>query len=77
MRKNIEDSFDKIMNDYLKEADRLSSDEKIIRLYELEVLRDEKMKVVKEIAKSMLENGIDIDIIVKCTNLSKEEIETL
>ncbi len=31
----------------------------------------------KEIAKSMLKNGIDIDIIVKCTGLSKNEIENL
>ncbi len=31
----------------------------------------------KIVAKNMLENGLDIEMIVKCTNLSKEEIEKL
>ena len=31
----------------------------------------------KEIARNMLKENIDISIIIKCTNLTKEEIEKL
>jgi len=31
----------------------------------------------KIVAKNMLENGLDIEMIIKCTNLSKEEINNL
>ena len=34
-------------------------------------------KGVKSIAKKMKQNNIDIEIIIKCTGLTKEEIEKL
>ena len=42
--------------------------------------KEEKNGVVegkKQIAKEMLKNNIDIEIIIKCTGLSKKEIEKL
>lgn len=93
---------DKVMEEYLKEADKASSDAKIIGLYNLEELKREQLLACKkngynegiedglrqgieqgslekskEIAKSMLNDGLSIDKIMKYTNLSKNEIENL
>ena len=80
----------KAMDDALSELERISSDEKIVGLYDAEkrekMIRNSMIETAKEqgieqeklnIAKNMLNQGIDLETIAKCTNLSIEEIEKL
>ena len=77
-------------NENLKEAveklDRISEDEKMQRIIELreKAIRDEHAIYAKgvddgiiKIAKNMLKENIDIEMIIKVTGLTKEEIENL
>ena len=77
-------------NENLKEAveklDRISEDEKMQRIIELreKAIRDEHAIYDKglddgiiKIAKNMLKENIDIEMIIKVTGLTKEEIENL
>ena len=77
-------------NENLKEAveklDRISEDEKMQRIIELreKAIRDEHAIYAKgvddgiiKIAKNMLKENIDIEMIIKVTELTKEEIENL
>ena len=77
-------------NENLKEAveklDRISKDEKMQRIIELreKAIRDEHAIYAKgvddgiiKIAKNMLKENIDIEMIIKVTGLTKEEIENL
>ena len=77
-------------NENLKEAveklDRISEDEKMQRIIELreKAIRDEHAIYAKgvddgiiKIAKNMLKENIDIEMIIKVTRLTKEEIENL
>lgn len=80
-----------IMEEYVDEAEEVSYDEDIGESYSLEwALKDEgKKEGIKEgikegsynksieIAKSMLEEKIDINIVSKCTKLSIEELKNL
>jgi len=79
-----------IMEDYIKEREDISIDDEVIGLYDkelhLEKLRlseiyhakEEGMKQEKlEIAKNMLKDNIELDIISKYTNLTKEELEKI
>ena len=76
-----------IMEEYEDEAEEVSYDEDIGESYSLEwALKDEgKKEGIKEgsynksieIAKSMLEEKIDINTVSKCTKLSIEEIKKL
>lgn len=36
-----------------------------------------ELKKAKEMAKSLLENGVSVDVVIKCSGLSKEEIDAL
>ena len=77
-------------NENLKEAveklDRISEDEKMQRIIELreKAIRDEHAIYAKgvddgiiKIAKNMLKENIDIEMIIKVTGLTKKEIENL
>ena len=77
-------------NENLKEAveklDRISEDEKMQRIIELreKAIRDKHAIYAKgvddgiiKIAKNMLKENIDIEMIIKVTGLTKEEIENL
>ena len=77
-------------NKTLKEArtvmNYLTGDEEIKRLAELREKwaieryfdrKSAKEEGKKEIAKEMLKNGVSIEIIMKCTKLTKEEIEKI
>ncbi len=88
----------KALDDALTELERISSDEKIVGLYDaekrermirksmIETAKEEGIEqgieqgtinTKKEIVKNMLNQGIDLETISKCTNLSIEEIEKL
>ena len=78
------------MEEYVKESIKASQDEEVIGLYDkelhLEKLRLSELKEAREkgieqekieIAKELLNNNVSLDIIMKSTGLSKEEIEKL
>jgi predicted transposase/invertase (TIGR01784 family) len=78
------------MNDAINELERISRDEGIIGLYDAEEIerkvRNTQIKGAKlegieqgkkEVAKKMLAEKIDIELIMKITELTKEEIEKL
>ena len=78
------------MEEYVKEAKRASTNDEIVGLYdkelheeklritELEEARDEgEKKGIIETAKKFLKEKVDIDIICKCTGLTRAEINNL
>ena len=79
------------MEEYVKEAEEVSFEGGIGESYDKEwALKDQSYRdgeekgreegsttKAMEIAKSMLEENIDIDIISRCTGLSKEKIKKL
>lgn len=73
----------KIMDEYIKEVDEVVDDEYFGASYDKELaLKEESYSDgVKEernaIAKAMLKDGMDIDIIEKYTGISKNEIKSL
>ncbi|MCI8777663.1 MAG: hypothetical protein HFI87_00705 [Bacilli bacterium] len=81
---------DLVMMKVSKKLNELSSDEKMIGLYDAEI-EEAKIKRTQilsaerqginqrntEIAKNLLEQRVGINIIVKSTGLSKEEVESL
>ena len=81
---------DRIMEEYVKDAKEASIKDEVIGLYDkelhLEKLRLSELSEAKEegikirnmeIAKELLNNNVSLDIIMKSTGLSKEEIESL
>ena len=81
---------DRIMEEYVKDAKEASIKDEVIGLYDkelhLEKLRLSELSEAREqgieqekieIAKNMLNDGLDISVISKYTSLSKEEIESL
>ena len=94
---------EKVMNEYLKEAEEVSFEGGVGEAYDKEwALRDQgyrdglsqgkaegrkegkaegisegKNERNIEIAKNMLNEGIDINIIIKCTGLTNEDINAL
>ena len=79
-----------IMEEYVKEAKRASTNEEIVGLYdkelheeklrttELEEARDEgEKKGIIETAKNMLKKKLDKDLIIECTGLTRTEINNL
>ena len=78
------------MEEYVKDAKEASIKDEVIGLYDkelhLEKLRLSELSEAKEegikirnmeIAKELLNNNVSLDIIMKSTGLSKEEIESL
>ena len=77
-------------NEYLEEAYRVledissSEEEKILAEYRIDAWRNEQSvkkhwqkETKKEIAKKLLDKGVDISIIIEASGLTKEEIEEL
>ena len=68
---DAEEEARRVWNTKIKYAERLA-EEKV-----KEAVKDAEKQRNIEIAKNMLNKGIDIETIVECTNLTKEEIEEL
>ena len=70
---------EKVMNEYLREAEEVSFEEGFGEAYDKEwALKDEGKREEKiEIAKNMLKDNVDINLIKKYTNLTEEEITAL
>ena len=78
---------EKVMNEYLKEAEEVSFEDGFGEAYDKEwALKDEgktegriegKREQKIEIAKNMLNDNVDINLIKKYTNLTEEEITAL
>ena len=78
---------EKVMNEYLKEAEEVSFEDGFGEAYDKEwALKDEgktegriegKREEKIEIAKNMLNDNVDINLIKKYTNLTEEEITAL
>ncbi len=82
---------EKVMNEYLKEAEEVSFEDGFGEAYDKEwALKDEgktegriegriegKREEKIEIAKNMLKDNVDINLIKKYTNLTEEEITAL
>ena len=81
---------DEIMEEAYETLENISSDEKIIGLYDAEKVEQKilntRLKGAKQegieqgiirVAKNLLSQNVDIDIIMKATALTKEEIEKL
>lgn len=70
---------EKVMNEYLKEAEEVSFEDWFGEAYDKEwALKDEGKREEKiEIAKNMLKDNVDINLIKKYTNLTEEEITAL
>ena len=70
---------EKVMNEYLKEAEEVSFEDGFGEAYDKEwALKDEGKREEKiEIAKNMLNDNVDINLIKKYTNLTEEEITAL
>ena len=78
---------EKVMNEYLKEAEEVSFEDGFGEAYDKEwALKDEgktegriegKRDRTIEIAKNMLNDNVDINLIKKYTNLTEEEITAL
>ena len=78
---------EKVMNEYLKEAEEVSFEDGFGEAYDKEwALKDEgktegriegKRDRTFEIAKNMLNDNVDINLIKKYTNLTEEEITAL
>ena len=70
---------EKVMNEYLKEAEEVSFEDGFGEAYDKEwALKDEgKRDRTIEIAKNMLKDNVDIHLIKKYTNLTEEEITAL
>ena len=86
----IEINEDEIMEEAYETLENISSDEKIIGLYDAEKVEQKilntRLKGAKQegieqgiirVAKNLLSQDVDIDIIMKATALTKEEIEKL
>ena len=70
---------EKVMNEYLKEAEEVSFEDWFGEAYDKEwALKDEGKREEKiEIAKNMLKENFEISMISKITNLTEEEITAL
>ena len=74
---------DLVMKEYINEAEKVSFEGGFGEAYDKEwALKDEGIRegrysTKKEIAKAMLQDKVDINIISKYTNLSIEEIKEL
>ena len=70
---------EKVMNEYLREAEEVSFEDGFGEAYDKEwALKDEGKREEKiEIAKNMLKDNVDINLIKKYTNLTEEEITAL
>ena len=74
---------EKVMNEYLKEAEEVSFEDGFGEAYDKEwALKDEgktegKREEKIEIVKNMLNDNVDINLIKKYTNLTEEEITAL
>ena len=78
---------DKVMEDYVKEAVKVCSEESFGESYDKEVALQEQARNdgyeegeinrSREIALSMLKEKLDVNLISKCTNLTVEEIQSL
>lgn len=78
---------EKVMNEYLKEAEEVSFEGDFGEAYDKEwALKDEgkregielgEKNKAKEIAKNMLKDNVDINTIKKYTNLTEEELTAL
>ena len=74
---------EKVMNEYLKEAEEVSFEDGFGEAYDKEwALKDEGKKEGKreekiEIVKNMLKENFEISMISKITNLTEEEITAL
>ena len=70
---------EKVMNEYLKEAEEVSFEDGFGEAYDKEwALKDEgKTEEKIEIAKNMLKENFEISMISKITNLTEEEITAL
>ena len=68
-----------IMDEYVKEAEEVSFEDWFGEAYDKEwALKDEGKREEKiEIAKNMLKDNVDINLIKKYTNLTEEEITAL
>ena len=78
------------LKEAVEKLDRISEDEKMQRIIELreKAIRDEHAiyakgvddgieKGTKQIAKNLLKADVEIEVIIKATGLTKEEIEKL
>ena len=82
---------EKVMKEYISEAEKASHDRKIEKDYDYELsseyerfkegkekgLKQGKMEVSIEIVKNMLKDNVHIDTIRKYTGLSNKEIENI
>ena len=70
---------EKVMNEYLKEAEEVSFEDWFGEAYDKEwALKDEGKREEKiEIVKNMLKENFEISMISKITNLTEEEITAL
>ena len=73
----------KVMEEYVNEAEKISNDEEIKEVYDREkeytiAVREEgRLEKQQEIARNMLKEKIDEQLISKVTNLTLEEINSL
>ncbi len=80
----------KVIKEAKKEVEYLTGDEEVKRLAELrekwemdrnseigQAQKEGKIEGKLEIAKNMLKDGMNLEIVMKYTGLSKEEIENL
>ena len=70
---------EKVMNEYLKEAEEVSFEDRFGEAYDKEwALKDEGKREEKiEIAKNMLKKKMEKSLISELTNLTEEEITAL
>ena len=71
------------MEEYVEETEEVMEEEYFGESYDHELAgkeeayKDGKNDGIKETAKEMLKEGLDIDLIVKITKLTEKEIESL
>ena len=76
-------SEDKVMKEYIKEAEKVSFENKLGESYDKELALKEAfyeegaLSTKKEIAKSMLNKSMNVDLISELTGLSIDEIESI
>ena len=63
---------DKIMKEYIDDSRRASEEDEVIGMYDKE-LHEERVSI----AKQMIQENIDLNIVSKCTGLSFEELQKL
>lgn len=75
--KKAKQEFDEIQKDEYEQKMAFS---RLIHLMDCKSIKETgydkgRIEEKKKIAKEMLKNNIDIEVIIKCTGLTKEEIE--